>query len=69
MDKETVDKCIEFIFSYFKNINDDELVIPIHGREPFLAFETIKYIVNRMKSELKKRCINVSFTTTINATI
>lgn len=64
-----MDKCIEFIFSYFKNINDDELVIPIHGGEAFLAFETIKYIVNRMKSEFKKRCINVSFTTTINATI
>lgn len=69
MDKETVDKSIEFIFSYFKNIDEDELVIPIHGGEPFLAFETIKYIVNRMKNECKKRCINVSFTTTINATI
>ena len=69
MSKDTVDKSIEFIFNYFKDICEDELVIPIHGGEPFLAFDTIKYIVHRMKKECEKREINVYFATTTNATI
>lgn len=65
--KDTVDKAIEFILNQ-KKIND-ELVVQIHGGEPFLEFETIKYIVNRIKDKSEQYNFNTIFLTTTNATI
>ncbi|MCT4507721.1 MAG: radical SAM protein [Tepidibacter sp.] len=69
MSKDIVDKSIEYMFNNFKYINKDDFRVQIHGGEPFLAFDTIKYLVNRLKKECRDRGINVSFATTSNATV
>lgn len=68
MDKDIVDKSINFIFNNYNSMEDNRLDVSIHGGEPFLAFEIIKYIVSRLKKECKDRNISVNFSTTTNAT-
>lgn len=69
MSRDIVDKSIEYTFKYLKNINKNDFRVQIHGGEPFLAFDTIKYLVYRVKDECNRRNINVSFLTTTNGTI
>lgn len=69
MSTAIVDKAISFILDQFKSVNEKELVVPIHGGEPFLEFEIIKYIVNEFKNKAKNQGFSVSFVTTTNATI
>lgn len=69
MTRDVVDKSIDYTFKYLKNICESDFRVQIHGGEPFLAFEIIKYIVVKFKEECKKRNIKVSFLTTTNATI
>lgn len=69
MSKDIVDKGILFTLDHFKDIYEKELVIPIHGGEPFLEFEMMKYIVSRFKEKASEKGMSVSFLTTTNATI
>ncbi|WP_270648183.1 radical SAM/SPASM domain-containing protein [Paeniclostridium hominis] len=69
MSKDIVDRAIDFTVNYFKNTKKDELTVPIHGGEPFLAFDMMKYIVNEFKEKAKNVGKKVSFITTTNATI
>ena len=69
MSKEIVNKAIEFTLDYFEKTNEEELIIPIHGGEPFLEFEIMKYIVSEFKEKANKKGKKVSFVTTTNATI
>lgn len=69
MSKEVVDKSIDYIFNNFNYIDKENFVVQIHGGEPFMAFDSIKYLVSSLKKECKIRNINVSFATTTNATI
>lgn len=69
MSKDIVDKSIDYAFKYLEYIDKNDFRVQIHGGEPFLAFDIIKYIVSRFKEECKKRDIKVSFLTTTNATI
>lgn len=65
----TIDKSIEFIMNYFNFQDIIEFNLNIHGGEPFLAFDEIKYLVYRFKEVLKNNSINVLYTTTTNATL
>ncbi|WP_195948291.1 radical SAM/SPASM domain-containing protein [Paraclostridium bifermentans] len=67
MPKDVVDQAIEFIINQKKD--KDELVIQFHGGEPFLEFETIKYIVNKVNEKYKHSSNKPAFVTTTNATI
>ncbi|MGO0883717.1 radical SAM protein [Clostridioides difficile] len=69
MTKDVVDQSIKYTFKYLKNIINDDFRVQIHGGEPFLAFDIIKYIVDRFKEEAKKRNLKVRFLTTTNLTI
>lgn len=69
MSRNIVDKSIDQIFSYSKYIDKDSFMVLLHGGEPFLAFDIIKYIVARLKKECMDRGIKISFATTTNATI
>lgn len=68
MTKDIIDKSIEFGFDNFIG-KDEELMVAIHGGEPFLEFENIQYIIK----EVKKRANNINkkttFLTTTNGTI
>ncbi|CEN23627.1 radical SAM/SPASM domain-containing protein [Paraclostridium sordellii] len=65
MSKETIERAIKFTLD---NSKDKELTIPIHGGEPFLEFDRVKYIVKRFKEEANKQGKSVKFVTTTNAT-
>lgn len=67
MSKDIVDKAIKFIACSFKDINEKQITIPIHGGEPFLEYETIKYIVKRCKEEFSNK--DILFPLTTNGTI
>ena len=67
MTKEVIDKGIEFIAENLKFEKNEKITIPIHGGEPFLEFDSIKYLVNECKKEFKEN--DVSFVTTTNMTI
>lgn len=64
MSKDIVDKSIDFLLNKF---NSDNLIISIHGGEPLLEFQTMKYIVDRCKGVFRNK--NLSFATTTNGTI
>ncbi len=68
MDRETAQKCMEFIEEKIKNTAHDtgETVIRFHGGEPLLNFEIIKYISEEMKKRLDGQ---VSFEMTTNGTV
>lgn len=67
MSREIVDRGIDFTLEHFEEEN--ELIIPIHGGEPFLEFEKMKYIVSEFKRKVAKKGKSVTFLTTTNATI
>lgn len=67
MTKEIIDKGIEFMTNHIEYSNSEKIIIPIHGGEPFLEFENIKYLVSRCKETFKNK--KVSFVTTTNMTI
>lgn len=68
MTKEMVDASINFGTEHFMD-KEDELVFAIHGGEPFLAFDTVKYIVEKIKKIYKYSNKKPIFLTTTNATI
>lgn len=69
MSKNVIDKAINYTLNYIKKLNTNDLIVSIHGGEPFLAFEIIEYIVNCFKREMDENHINISFATTTNGTI
>ncbi|WP_148552106.1 radical SAM/SPASM domain-containing protein [Paraclostridium bifermentans] len=69
MTKEVIENSINYAFKYLQFIDKNDFRVQIHGGEPFLGFDLIKYIVYRFKEECKIRNIKVSFFTTTNATI
>lgn len=66
MTKDIVDKSIEFIINKYFN-DKEKLIISLHGGEPLLEFNIIKYIVHEFKKKLKTK--DVRFTITTNGTI
>jgi uncharacterized protein len=69
MSEDTVDRSIEYIFNYFEDLDKNNFIISIHGGEPFLAFNTIKYIVYKFKKKCHDKNIKAFFATTTNATL
>lgn len=67
MSREVVDRAIDFTLEHFEEEN--ELIVPIHGGEPFLEFEKMKYIVSEFKRKVAKKGKSVIFLTTTNATM
>lgn len=68
MSKEVIDKAIDFTLNNLSNAEED-LIVAIHGGEPFLAFDKMKYIVGKFKYRCKELEKNLIFLTTTNATI
>lgn len=68
MDKDIIDRSIDFGIKYFMN-KDERLSFAIHGGEPFLEFETMKYIVKEIKKRYEHLNEKPKFLTTTNATI
>ncbi len=66
MNKKIVDDAISFGMKNFMKENEEKTFC-IHGGEPFLEFDTIKYIVERIKHLCKDE--KPTFLTTTNATI
>lgn len=64
MDRKTADQVIEFIKNDF---DDEELIINFHGGEPFLNFEIIRYMVEKIEQQFSDTVIQ--FTATTNATV
>lgn len=69
MNRETADKCIEFIKEKLKEEEDDKrpLWITLHGGEPLMNFDIVKYIKKKLDSEITDRSIIYDMTT--NGTI
>ncbi|CEN23299.1 radical SAM domain-containing protein [[Clostridium] sordellii] len=67
MTKEIIDKGIEFMVENSNYSEEETIMIPIHGGEPFLEFDNLKYLVNGCKKAFYGR--NISFVTTTNMTI
>ncbi|WP_024622109.1 radical SAM/SPASM domain-containing protein [Metaclostridioides mangenotii] len=68
MSEEIIDKSIDFTLDNIHN-SEKNLMIGIHGGEPFLAFDKIKYIVSELKAKCIELGINITFLTTTNATV
>jgi len=71
MSKDVVDRAIEYTLDYFKDRETDkkELIVPIHGGEPFLEFGTIKYVVKKFREQCDKKSTKLLFCTTTNGTL
>lgn len=67
MSIDTVEKSIEFMVDTLKYVKDKTIIIPIHGGEPFLEFNTIKYIVKRCKEAFIDK--DIIFPITTNGTV
>lgn len=68
MNKEMIDRSIDFGIKHFMN-DESESNFAIHGGEPFLEFDTVKYIVKEIKERYKNSNKKPKFLTTTNATI
>ena len=63
-----IDLALKFLFE--KIINTDEILqIVLHGGEPFLAFEEMKYLVAKSSNLAYEKNINIQYMVTTNATI
>lgn len=69
VNRNIIDQSIEFIMNYFDFQNITEFNLNIHGGEPFLAFDEIKYLVYKFKKIFKRNNINILFAATTNATL
>lgn len=67
MTKDVIDRGIEFMSKHIDLLQDKKIIVPIHGGEPFLEFENIKYLVNKCKEVFIGK--EISFVTTTNMTI
>lgn len=67
MTKEIIDKGIRFMIENSNCSEEEKIIIPIHGGEPFLEFENLKYLVSECKNAFKGR--DIEFLTTTNMTI
>lgn len=65
MDYETIDKTIEFIENHVKNKDVHEFSVIIHGGEPLLEFDRIKYFISSLNSKIS----GVKYFITTNATL
>ncbi|MCR1954636.1 4Fe-4S cluster-binding domain-containing protein [Clostridioides mangenotii] len=68
MSKEIIDKAIGFTLDNLNNTKKN-LKVAIHGGEPFLVFDKMKYIVNEFKAKCSELDKTTTFLTTTNATI
>ena len=66
MNKKLIRDSINFSFDYLKNYLGEDIRIQIHGGEPFLEFERIKYMVGYIKNNFSNK---VSFFITTNGTV
>lgn len=66
---QTIDRALDLIIEYMKEIKDKYLWIVLHGGEPFLAFKEMKYLVKKAKDRAEKYQISLSFSVTSNGTL
>ena len=66
MNKKMIRDCITFSFQYLENYLEEDIRIQIHGGEPFLEFDNIKYLVDYVKQNFSEK---VSFLITTNGTV
>lgn len=69
MSKEVIEKAIDLIIKNMEQTYDKELKIEVHGGEPFLEFDIMKYLVETVKEKVKNKNIEISFGCTTNATL
>lgn len=69
MSKDIVERSLDFLVKTMKQIGDNELKIEIHGGEPFLAFELMKYLVESAKKKCEDTGIGLVIGCTTNATL
>lgn len=69
MNTQTMDRALELIIEYMKELQDKYLWIVLHGGEPFLAFEEMKYLVEKAKTRAEQHQISISFSATSNGTL
>ncbi len=66
LDKKKCDDIVKYII---KSAGEDKnITISFHGGEPLLAFENIKYLVNKLNTKLSDKKV-VSYAMTTNATL
>lgn len=69
MSSNTVDKAITFLVENMAKKSDKSLKIEIHGGEPFLAFDLMKYLVKTAKKSCEQENIELTIGCTTNATL
>ena len=69
MQKRIIDQAIQLIIGTMEKMNDNCLWIVLHGGEPFLAFENMKYLVEKAKACVKEHKFFITFSCTTNATV
>lgn len=67
--KEIINYSVDFLFKIMKENDDKKLSVTIHGGEPFLAFDLIKYLVEVIKRRSLDFGVELSFICTTNGTI
>lgn len=69
MSFETADKVILFIKKKIKEAGTERLVIRFHGGEPLIAFDLIKYLMDRLDCECGGLVQSIHYSLTTNLTL
>lgn len=69
MNKQVIDQALNLTIRHMEQIGDKYLWIVLHGGEPFLAFEEMKYLVEEAKKHAAEHQIFISFSATSNGTL
>lgn len=68
LNKKKIDEIVLFMEKELSNSNDKKLFIDLHGGEPFLNFDEMKYLVYKILDKFQT-FYNIVFGVTTNATI
>lgn len=69
MTMDIAKQTIKFVLDFFKQSNDDILLIQFHGGEPLLEYDLIQYIVDRFEEAFRDTSNQVFLGTTTNGTL
>lgn len=69
MTKSIADQAIDFINKHCNDNHINKTTIGVHGGEPLIQFDTIKYLEQNIKSRLSKNCIKAFFSMTTNGVL
>ncbi len=66
MDKDTVQKSIEYMMTQYTEQEDSSLIVQFHGGEPLINLELIKYTIEELEEKFKQNRNNLHFGITTN---